>query len=414
MLSATLPMTLQLAVFSVLLSRELFLSIQAFQPGIPFHLQDIARAARVLQVASFQTSADRVRAELTRRNWFHAHGIRGLELLYQNCPDITCDGSFLAFAASVGHVEAVRYLLQHHPTHHGPAILQATQHGHFDVLELFHNIESTDGFTSYVMNLAAARGFLNIVRFLHDNRKEGCTHQAMDNAAKNGHLDIVKFLHAHRTEGCTTDAMDDAASSGHLDVVQFLHEKRTEGCTQKAMDGAVCGGHDSVFHFLHTHRSEGCSKKAMDAAAARGDFKLVQFLHWNRHEGCTIDALRTAAEHGHANVVEYLLRFRNEGCVKESIALGAAAGHVQVVQCILRFAMPCSKDHDCPPEFHGMSLLRVARRIARAHKQTFVLKVLNDLKPTWRDRRDVVKQKVVNVWKRVAFRARAIGLPSQS
>ncbi|CAN0442462.1 unnamed protein product, partial [Discosporangium mesarthrocarpum] len=44
--------------------------------------------------------------------------------------------------------------------------------------------------------------------------------QAMDMAAANGHLDVVKWLHKHRPSvGCTTNAMDSAAERGHLEVV---------------------------------------------------------------------------------------------------------------------------------------------------------------------------------------------------
>ena len=44
----------------------------------------------------------------------------------------------------------------------------------------------------------------------------------MDLASSNGYLDIVKFLHENRTEGCTTWAMDWASLKGYLDVVEYL------------------------------------------------------------------------------------------------------------------------------------------------------------------------------------------------
>ena len=33
-------------------------------------------------------------------------------------------------------------------------------------------------------------------------------YDAMDNAARQGYLEIVKYLHENRMEGCTTNAMD--------------------------------------------------------------------------------------------------------------------------------------------------------------------------------------------------------------
>lgn len=51
----------------------------------------------------------------------------------------------------------------------------------------------------------------------------------MDLAAANGYLNIVKWLHENRTEGCTVFAMNHAACCGYLDIVKWLHENRTEG-----------------------------------------------------------------------------------------------------------------------------------------------------------------------------------------
>ena len=44
------------------------------------------------------------------------------------------------------------------------------------------------------MNWAAINGHLELVKFLHKNRKEGCTEYAMDLAAKYGHSEVVKWL----------------------------------------------------------------------------------------------------------------------------------------------------------------------------------------------------------------------------
>ena len=66
------------------------------------------------------------------------------------------------------------------------------------------------------MNWATRNGHLEIVKFLHENRKERCTVDAMNGAAENGHLETVKVLHENRKEGCTADAMDWAAQDGHL------------------------------------------------------------------------------------------------------------------------------------------------------------------------------------------------------
>lgn len=75
-------------------------------------------------------------------------------------------------------------------------------------------------FTQQAMVLAAARGHLEMVAYLHDQRNEGSTGEAMDLAATFGHLDMVQWLHFHRKEGCTTRAMDGAARNAHISVSQ--------------------------------------------------------------------------------------------------------------------------------------------------------------------------------------------------
>jgi len=135
-------------------------------------------------------------------------------------------------------------------------------------------------------------------------------------ACKKGYLDVVKFLHKNRKEGCTTIAMDQAALQGHLDVVKFLHKNRKEGCTINAMSWAANSGHLDVVKFLHENRKEGCSTWAMDWAAGQGHIEVVQWLHENRKEGYTIRAMFWAAFNGHLEMVKWL-------CVPESIGLVA-------------------------------------------------------------------------------------------
>src|SRR5436853_597171 len=77
-------------------------------------------------------------------------------------------------------------------------------------------------FRFIAMNLADRNGHLEVVKWLHQNRKEGCSEWAMDHAAEYGHLEVVKWLHQNRTEGCTIRAMNCAAENHHLEVVKWL------------------------------------------------------------------------------------------------------------------------------------------------------------------------------------------------
>ncbi len=100
----------------------------------------------------------------------------------------------------------------------------AAYYGYLSLIK--HNINLL--FTKDAMNWVAERDHLDVVKWLHQNRKEGCTTNAMDLAANNGHLDVVKWLHRNRREGCTKAAMTGAAGNGHLEIVEWLHRNRKE------------------------------------------------------------------------------------------------------------------------------------------------------------------------------------------
>lgn len=232
----------------------------------------------------------------------------------------------------------------------------------------------TEFHPSAVFDIAAKRGHLNVLKFLHridhsyktrntnDNSQARrqlsirCTPMAMDAAAEAGHLDVVRWLHENRTEGCTTAAMDRAAANGHLEVVKWLHFNRSEGCTTSAMDcAAFMKFHDpnehqitptcclglapnsflenqmAILEFLRSNRSEGFTTAAMDGASIVGNLKIVQWLHANT-AGCTTKAMDSAAGIGRLDMVKWLHENRSEGCTSAAMDIAAANGHLEVVK----------------------------------------------------------------------------------
>lgn len=113
----------------------------------------------------------------------------------------------------------------------------------------------------------------------------------MDLAAGKGYLEIVKWLHEHRTEGCNSSAMDSAASDGNLEVVKFLHQNRSEGCTSAAMENVVQNGHLHVVQWLYDNWSEDVSAEILDIAAVSGHLNVVKWLYKN---GVRCDERRTS------------------------------------------------------------------------------------------------------------------------
>ncbi|KAJ0412050.1 hypothetical protein ATCC90586_004596 [Pythium insidiosum] len=165
------------------------------------------------------------------------------------------------------------------------------------------------------LDLAAAHGDIDLVRFLHERRVGGASTVLWDTAARRNHLTLLRYLQrVHRgAEAFTVDAMDAAAASGFLDVVRFLHASTEAGCTTKALDGAAANGHLAVVRFLHANRREGCTTAAMDDAAAAGHLAVVRFLHANRQEGATTRAMSEAILRSDLTMVRFLKENRSEG-----------------------------------------------------------------------------------------------------
>ena len=123
-------------------------------------------------------------------------------------------------------------------------------------------------------------GDLKGVQFLTSTGNFACT-DAMDNAAANGHLEIVKWLHENRKDikgfACTTNAMDYAALNGYLETVKWLHENGY-ACTTDAMNWAAARGHLEIVKFLHENRKEGFTRYAIIWAENNYHLETVKFL----------------------------------------------------------------------------------------------------------------------------------------
>lgn len=245
------------------------------------------------------------------------------------------------------------------------ALLLAAAKGYLHIVQWLHANHVAAEVSRRVMDIAAAFGHLEIAKWLHVHRSEGCTEAAMTCACESGRIDIAKWLLENRTEGCAkwtlrwilhtgdlevakwlnghqlggdcvTSDMDDAAEKGRFDIVKFLHRNRKEGCTSNAMDKAAERGHFDIVKFLHKHRSEGCTTHAMDMAAANGHLDIVVYLHENRSEGCTTQAMDLAARAGHMRVIRWLQAFRREGCTIEAMNGAAKRNDLETMKFLHR------------------------------------------------------------------------------
>ncbi|KAF4319091.1 hypothetical protein G195_007588 [Phytophthora kernoviae 00238/432] len=160
-------------------------------------------------------------------------------------------------------------------------IQDAACRGYVSLLERLgeRKAEINDHSLDWSMRIAATEGYLGVVQWFSAYRPDTkVSTRIMDAAAFRGHLEIVKWLHKNRVEGCSAHAMDSAAAGGHLEVVKWLHDNRTEGCTTSAMDTAAAGGHLTTVQWLWANRTEGCTTVAVDFAIYNGHFPVVKWF----------------------------------------------------------------------------------------------------------------------------------------
>lgn len=99
------------------------------------------------------------------------------------------------------------------------------------------------------------------------------TGRALAEAAARGHLDLVRFLHRRQTreqkEECACDAVGRAAMSDHVDIVSFLCEQRSEGFNCVDMIRAASVGSQAAALWMWDKLTM-LASRSRDAAVPRG------------------------------------------------------------------------------------------------------------------------------------------------
>ena len=113
-----------------------------------------------------------------------------------------------------------------------------------------------------IMSLAASTGHIEIVRLMIEKGAKSYD-KTMCNAARGGHIEIVRLM---LEKGATyyDSAMSYAASSGHIEIVNLMLEKGAKDYDQ-AISIASIKNHIEMVKFLQEHQKNQkveCSKDA--------------------------------------------------------------------------------------------------------------------------------------------------------
>ncbi|KAF0720840.1 hypothetical protein As57867_000035, partial [Aphanomyces stellatus] len=196
-------------------------------------------------------------------------------------------------AAANGHLDMVQYI---HETRESKCSTQAMDgaaaNGHLEVVQFLHD-HRTEGCTTDAIDEAAIHGHDSIVRFLLAKRKEGgsvkamnayvakgdftmvmllalgkCSSGSVNLAAAQGQLDIVKYLVGHKEVAFATPAIEAAVKHGHVDVVEYLHSRRPEMCVAKFMQMAHAANQSSIVEYFDSRRCTCCQGIGRDELLA--------------------------------------------------------------------------------------------------------------------------------------------------
>lgn len=100
----------------------------------------------------------------------------------------------LAFASDTGHLDVVRYLIEHGADMITPAVTWASQNGHVDVVRYL--VSKGADITNEAFRWASAKGHLDVVRYFVENGADvtANNNEAIYWANRNRHTDVVEYL----------------------------------------------------------------------------------------------------------------------------------------------------------------------------------------------------------------------------
>ncbi|TYZ67589.1 hypothetical protein PybrP1_003358 [[Pythium] brassicae (nom. inval.)] len=190
------------------------------------------------------------------------------------------------------------------------------------------------------MSAAASNGHVEVVRYLLENRIGLDSLRALDEAVKKGHVEIVELLCAHGFNFIAgSTAIEDAVKNDRLDTIQVLCESGIDGAVELGFWHAVKLGKIAIVKFLYELDPKRCVSDADDGnnmariAAEKGYLDIIKFFNECGDSSIFFDSgiLHCAAVHGHLDIVKYLLENHDEFYYPVTLEHALREGHHHVV-----------------------------------------------------------------------------------
>ncbi|CEG42203.1 Myosin light chain kinase-related [Plasmopara halstedii] len=207
-----------------------------------------------------------------------------------------------------------------------------------DCQYIIHTHGATRKWTTKAMDGAAARGRLDLVKWLSVVRNEGCSIAALDGATRNGHLKLVRWLCHHYINRCSSGALNMAAKNGHFEVVKWLcrrNRSQNDSIPYVVTYGvqAVASAGDTTT--LRALLRENCSwfyvGRALEDAASKGLIDVVKLLLTVKLRQANVSrALKNAVIAGQYQVVKLLADLCSSAELRAAYPNMTTGGNVKI------------------------------------------------------------------------------------
>ncbi|KAK1465305.1 hypothetical protein CCUS01_07711 [Colletotrichum cuscutae] len=274
---------------------------------------------------------------------------------------LLCSGAEMAGSARVRQISLLRDTI-------GPALQEASGHGHLEVVELLLEFGTDKGIPlcgidlRYALQRAAAGGHEEIARLLLDigadpNTLDGTQMPALYAVSLGGSKEIVQLLvdagadiHG-RFRGCVFESVLSAAcNGGNMGVVEMLMARGASFLNRKAVAIKVRSGMEGfaddrwdLWDQIVSNPHEFEARNLL-LLVKQGDFQKLEIWLKKENLDVSLDPLSSASIGGHMDIVQKFLGSLTVGNVKNRVprlrtALSAAVvgKHIEVVKSILGF-----------------------------------------------------------------------------
>lgn len=228
-------------------------------------------------------------------------------------------------AATVGNLEALKWLCKNNCLFNNEALNSAARNGHLSVVLWLHGEGSDIG--SETMEEAAEGGHINIVKWLCRNACR-TNSSVFDLAAFSGNMELLEYLLQIQCPKSSA-AIGYAAKAGNIEVMKWLHQNgfQIDGLTVHI----ACEGNSiDAFKLLFRFGCPNTDKYAICRAAKRGNLGIMKLLRKNGFEWLSNIRSSEYSDAAYSGNVETLQWLKENGCPivarNKSRALGSAAG----------------------------------------------------------------------------------------